>query len=94
MPLVATETELLGSPTLLSIPLRPGQHCRRPVRKEAKAAATWTCPRALASQPRRYKINIFILWNYYNCLPMRHLKGTCWLLFIQTHYCWITVERK
>lgn len=25
MPLVAIETELLGSPTLLSIPLRPGQ---------------------------------------------------------------------
>lgn len=44
MPLVATETELLGSPTLLSIPLRPEQHCRKPVRKEAKAAATWTVP--------------------------------------------------
>lgn len=44
MPSVAVETELQGSPTLLSIPLRPGQRCRRPVRKGAQAAATWTCP--------------------------------------------------
>lgn len=91
MPLLAIETELLGSPTLLSSAENTGN--QEASEERGKAAAMDLSP-GLLLLSQGYKINIFILWNYYNCLPMRHLKGTCWLLFIQTHYCWITVERK
>ena len=88
MTLVAIETELPGAPTLLSLLLKPRQVCRRPVRKGgAKAAATWIYPSgssfSAAALHNKYTRTLELLQLL---LSMRHPKGTCWLLPIQSHY--------
>lgn len=87
--------------TLVSILVKRGQGCRKPVKKGVCRGchpvdlSLDSVPPALPSQPRHYLINILRLWSCNNCFfPCGILRALAGSYPYSQHYGWTTAERK
>lgn len=87
--------------TLVSILVKRGQGCRKPVKKGVCRGchpvdlSLDSVPPALPSQPRHYLINILRLWSCNNCFfPCCILRALAGSSPYSQHYGWTTAERK